>query len=350
MNTKRIATAALACLLGTGAIQAQDLPAHNFKVIGIASSIPVSIYDEVPFWREELPAASGGSITADLTPLDQMGIDDASMLRLLRMGVADFAGIDITKMASDDAAFEGCDLAGISTDPMVAREACNAYRDVLSEKLEANWNVKLLAIGANTPQVFWCRENVTSVEELRGKKIRVFNNTLRDFVDGLGATSVSIAFSEVVPALNNGVVDCAVTGTLSGNTAGWPEIAKSVFMLPIAWSFNSVVVSKPKWDGLDEPTKAFLTEQFAAYEDQMWVSLDRYITDANACNAGDAANCTLGRPTPITLNMASQSDLEAVKQIVQSTVLPGWHERCGDACAQTWNATIGDVVGLAITQ
>jgi hypothetical protein len=28
-------------------------------------------------------------------------------------------------------------------------------------------------------------------------------------------------FAEVVPALQRGVVDCAVTGTLSGNTAGW---------------------------------------------------------------------------------------------------------------------------------
>lgn len=349
MKNRTIATVALACLMATGPSQAQDLPQQNFKVIGIASSIPVSIYDEVPFWRDDLPTASGGQITADLTPLDQMGIDDASMLRLLRMGVADFAGIDITKMAADDATFEGCDLAGISTDTKVAREACNAYRDVLSRQLEANWNVKLLAIGASTPQVFWCRDDVASIADLRGKKIRVFNNTLRDFVDGLGATSVSIAFSEVVPALNNGVVDCAVTGTLSGNTAGWPEIAKSVFMLPIAWSFNSVVVNKQKWDSLDEPTRAFLTEQFAAYEDKMWASLDSFITDANACNAGDEAICSLGRPTPIKLNMPSDADLEAVKQIVQGTVLPGWHERCGDGCAEVWNASIGEVVGLAIT-
>ena len=41
-----------------------------------------------------------------------MGIDDKTMLRLLRLGVMDFAGMDISKMAGDDPRFEGCDLAG----------------------------------------------------------------------------------------------------------------------------------------------------------------------------------------------------------------------------------------------
>ena len=32
-----------------------------------------------------------------------MGIDDKTMLRLLKLGVMDFAGMDISKMAGDDA-------------------------------------------------------------------------------------------------------------------------------------------------------------------------------------------------------------------------------------------------------
>lgn len=38
-----------------------------------------------------------------------MGIDDKTMLRLLKLGVMDFAGMDISKMAGDDPRFEGCD-------------------------------------------------------------------------------------------------------------------------------------------------------------------------------------------------------------------------------------------------
>lgn len=340
-----LATLALAALTLPAA--AQELNKDNFKVVGIASTIPVAIYDEKPFWTETLPAASNGALTADLTPIEQMGLDDKSMLRMMKMGVMDFAGMDITKMAGDDPRFEACDLAGVLPDVDKARAACIAYKDVLSTRMEQNWGTKLLAIGASTPQVLWCRDEITSIEDLRGKKIRVFNNTLRDFVTGLGATSVSIAFSEVVPALNNGVVDCAVTGTLSGNTAGWPEVTKSVFMLPLGWSFNAMVVNKARWDALPAETQEFLAAQFSAYEDKMWTTLKDGMTQAELCNTG-AEGCELGKSASMSLVTPTEADIETAKGIVQNTVLPGWAKRCGAECASEWDAKIGTVAGYSI--
>src|SRR6187401_3882269 len=107
--------AALAAMVASGAA-AQDLPKSHFKIIGLNSPTPASIHDEVPFWRKTITEASKGAITADITPLDQMGIDDKTMLRLLKLGVMDFAGLDISKMAGDDPRFEGCDLAGLTLD------------------------------------------------------------------------------------------------------------------------------------------------------------------------------------------------------------------------------------------
>ena len=182
---------------------AQGLPKNQFKVIGLNSPTVASMVDEVPFWRETLPKASSGAITADITPLDQMGIDDKTMLRLLRLGVMDFASMDISKMAGDDPRFEGCDLAGITLDADKARAGCNAYREVIDRQMQKNWNAKLLAFGGNPPQVFWCRGMLGGLADLKGKKVRVFNNTMRDFLGGVGATAVSMAFAEVVPALNN---------------------------------------------------------------------------------------------------------------------------------------------------
>src|ERR1700694_5131599 len=126
---------------------AQDLPKSQFKVIGLNSPTPVSIHDELPFWRKTIPEASKGAITADITPLDQMSIDDKTMLRLLKLGVMDFGAMDISKMAGDDPRFDACDLAGLTLDPDKARLACNAYRDVIDRQMQKNWNAKLLAFG-----------------------------------------------------------------------------------------------------------------------------------------------------------------------------------------------------------
>ena len=230
---------------------AQDLPKSQFKVIGLNGPTPVSIYDEVPFWRKTITEASKGAITADITPLDQMGIDDKTMLRLLKLGVMDFAGMDISKMAGDDPRFEACDLAGLTLDPDKARAACDAYRGVIDRQMQKNWGAKLLAFGGNTPQVFWCRDVISGLDGFKGKKVRVFNNTMRDFLGGVGATAVSMAFAEVVPALNNGVVDCGVTGSLSGNTAGWNEVTKSIYPMSLGWSINVLAVNLNTWNRLD---------------------------------------------------------------------------------------------------
>jgi len=334
----------LGAALSTAAV-AQDLPKTNVKVIGLNSPTPVSIYDEVPFWRKTIPEASKGAITADITPLDQMGIDDKTMLRLLKLGVMDFAGMDISKMAGDDPRFEACDLAGLTLDPDKAHAACDAYRAIIDRQMQKNWNAKLLAFGGNTPQVFWCRQPVNGLDDLKGKKIRVFNNTMRDFLSGLGATAVSMAFAEVVPALNNGVVDCGVTGSLSGNTAGWPEVTKSLYSMSLGWSINVLAVNLNTWSRLDPKVQAFMLGQVKAYEDKMWATLKKATTEADNCNTGKQP-CTLGKLANIQLVAVKPAEAEAHKKLVEGAVLAGWAKRCGAECAKEWNETVGKVLGL----
>ena len=324
---------------------AQDLPKSQFKVIGLNGPTPVSIHDEVPFWRKTITEASKGAITADITPLDQMGIDDKTMLRLLKLGVMDFAGMDISKMAGDDPRFEACDLAGLTLDPDAARKACDAYRDVIDRQMQKNWNAKLLAFGGNTPQVFWCKDVATGLAGFKGKKVRVFNNTMRDFLAGVGATAISMPFAEVVPAISAGVVDCGVTGSLSGNTAGWAEVAKSIYPMSLGWSINVLAVNLNTWKRLDPKTQAFLLEQFKAYEDKMWRTIKTTTGEADNCNTGKQP-CTMGKLAATTIVAVKPDEAETHKKLVEGAVLAGWAKRCGAECAKEWNETVGKALGL----
>ena len=339
---------ALSLFLGAAlstAVAAQDLPKTNVKVIGLNSPTPVSIYDELPFWRKTIPEASKGAITADITPLDQMGIDDKTMLRLLKLGVMDFGAMDISKMAGDDPRFEACDLAGLTLDPDKARVACDAYRGVIDRQMQKNWNVKLLAFGGNTPQVFWCRDVISGLDGFKGKKVRVFNNTMRDFLGGVGATAVSMAFAEVVPALSAGVVDCGVTGSLSGNTAGWNEVTKSIYPMSLGWSINVLAVNLDTWRRLDPKVQTFMLEQVKAYEDKMWATIKTTTGEAINCNTGQQP-CTMGKLAKSTIVAVKPEEADAHKKLVEGGVLAGWAKRCGAECAREWNETVGKALGL----
>jgi TRAP-type C4-dicarboxylate transport system substrate-binding protein len=226
-----------------------------------------------------------------------------------------------------------------------ARAACDAYRPVLDRQMQKNWGSKLMAFGSSPPQVFWCREKINGLNDLRGKKIRVFNPSMRDFLAGINATAVSLAFAEVVPALNNGVVDCAVTGSLSGNTAGWPEVTKSLYPMSVGWSIIVFAANAKNWDRLDPRLQSFLLEQFKYFEDEMW-NLNRKATaEAENCNTNKQP-CTLGKPANMTIVPVKQEEMEMHKKLVEGAVLAGWAKRCGPDCATEWNDTVGKTLGL----
>jgi TRAP-type C4-dicarboxylate transport system substrate-binding protein len=341
-----IALGAVAAV-AAAAVAAAEMPETTVKAIGLNSKTIVSFGDEVPFWTETVPTASGGKITAEFAPIDLAGIKDPQIMRMTTLGVTDFGAGDISKMAGDDPVFEGCDLAGLALDIETARAACEAWAPVMGRVMEEKFNTKLMALGTNPPQVFWCREPLAGLDDLKGRKIRVFNKTMADFIGAVGGTTISMPFAEVVPALQRGVVDCAVTGTLSGNTAGWPEVSTHLYPMYLGWSINYQGVNLDSWNNFPPEVLAFFTEQFEQFEDKMWDTAAKAVADAENCNFGKEP-CELGKMASMTLVPISEADKQKHAQMMQDVVLVEWARRCGKECATEWNETVGQAVGLEI--
>jgi len=349
MRTTTTSVIALCTAVGlaSAASAAEELPEITVKAIGLNSKTIASFGDEVPFWEETIPEASGGKISVEFSPIDLAGIKDPQIMRMTSLGVTDFGAGDISKMAGDNPVFEGCDLAGLALDIETARAACAAWAPVMGRVMEEDFNVKLLANGANPPQVVWCRDELSGLDDLEGRKIRVFNKTMADFINAVGGTTVSMPFAEVVPALERGVVDCAVTGSLSGNTAGWPEVTEYLYPMYMGWSVNYQSVNLDSWNSWPKSVQEFFLEQFDQFEDKMWQTARQATEDAKNCNFGKEP-CEMGNLVNMTRVPVSEEDREKHKQLMQDVVLVEWAKRCGKDCAAEWNETVGDVVGLEI--
>jgi TRAP-type C4-dicarboxylate transport system substrate-binding protein len=337
--------AAICVIACAATAQAQQLPRTNVKGIGETSAIINGSRLEQPLWKETIPQASGGMVTGDILPFDQAGIDNAAVLRLLKLGGMDIGTTDFSRLAADDARFEGCDLAGLALTIDQARSACNAYRPVLDRLLQENWNAKLLYLGIAQQQVFWCRVPVTRLADLKGKKVRVFNRTMIDFLNGIGAAGVSMAFPEVVPSLQRGVIDCGVTGTLSGNTGGWGEVTTHQYPMSLGWAVRFTAVNLDSWKRFDPRVRDFFVDQFKKFEDKVWATMAEASEDAANCNSGRQP-CRFGKPAKLTIAEIRQDDMAEYKRLVESAVLGGWAKRCGAACTAEWNNTVGRALGL----
>jgi hypothetical protein len=107
-----------------------------------------------------------------------MGLKTSDGLRLVRAGTFHVVAIQIGTASRDDAFLEGIDLIGVSTDMDSLRQAVDAYRDVLDARLQEKFNAKALAIWPFGPQVFYCNQEINSVADLKGLKVRSFTPSM----------------------------------------------------------------------------------------------------------------------------------------------------------------------------
>jgi Bacterial extracellular solute-binding protein, family 7 len=195
-------------------------------------------------------------------------------------------------------------------------------------------------------QNFYCRGDIKSVEDLKGKKIRVQGVSQADLVKGFGASAVTIAFGEVVPALETGVVDCGITGTMPAYKAKWTEVTNTLFRLPVGFTAALWLANTNAWDKLSPATQEFLKKEFKVLEDKSWKTVEAETEDGVYCTTG-TGNCPAGPPGKLKLVKPSESGLKACDKVLNEVVLKEWAKRCGEVCAAKWTEIIGKKYGLA---
>jgi TRAP-type C4-dicarboxylate transport system substrate-binding protein len=346
MALRRVVAALLIAGVALGAA-AQDLPKQSFKVLGGFSNLNFSRAIERPFWTQQLPERSKGAITGEFTTLDQMGLQGTEILRLIRLGVVDFASGNVSYMSADSPVFDGLDLAGVYLDLPTLRKATDAYRPILEKIMAQRYNAKLLVIWPVPPQVFYCRPQINGLADLKGKKIRSFSPTLADFIQAVGGNPVQIAFPEVVPSLQTGNVDCGVTGTLSGNTAKWWEVTNYLYPLVVGWAPWFTAVNLNTWNRMDPQTRQFFEANFRKLEDAYWDNTAKEAQDGINCNTGQG-ECMFGTKGHMKLVPVTDADKATLMRVARDVVVKKWAERCGADCARDWNNSVGKAIGLSI--
>jgi len=340
---KPLIVAAIA-LLATAA-HAQDLPKTHLKVVGGLSNLTAYNDYEKPFWTKTVPELSKGQVTADIKGFNEMGLKGPELLRLMSQGVIEFGTATLAYFASDNPINEAIDLAGLAPDVKTARAVTRAFEPVYAKLYGEGANVKLLGISTYPAQVLFCNADIKSLADVKGKKVRTSSRTTAEFVQALGGSSVTMAFGEVVPALQNKVVDCAITGSLSGYSAKWYEVSTHLYALPINWNQQIHAVNQKAWDKLDPKVQAFLQTNIDKMVDDIWDAAARQTQEGYDCNTGAAA-CPYPVKGKMVLVQPTDADRQLLKKVLSESVLPKWAARCSAQCVQDFNATIGKELDL----
>ncbi|MCW5644500.1 MAG: TRAP transporter substrate-binding protein [Rhodoferax sp.] len=336
---------AVALMLGlAGAAQSQTSPKVNLQVVGNLGITTQYKELEAPFWTKDIPAATGGSITASIKPWNEMGLKGPEVFKLLSQGVFDVGTTQLGFVAGDAAINDATDLAGVSPTIQTFWQVTQAFRPALEKYYDQQFKVKVLGMFSFQAQVLFCRAEIKSLADLKGRKVRTSGASQADFIGYFGGSGVNMAFGEVQQALQNGVIDCAITGTLGGYKAKWYDGAKYLYALPINWGAGMSAINHNSWRKLDANQQKTLVSEYARLEKAVFDQNVRENDIGLACNTG--GTCPEGPPANMVLVTPAAGDTELRRQALVNQVLPRWASRCGTDCVKTWNDTVGKIVNL----
>jgi TRAP-type C4-dicarboxylate transport system substrate-binding protein len=319
------------------------------QVIGGLGGINQYIKLEEPFWNSEIERVSGGRIKARIRPFDRAGLPGSEMLRLMQSGVVPFGTALISLVGADEPEFGAMDLPALNPDVSTLRKSVTAFRPLFTRLLKERYDVELLGIYTYPAQVVYCAKPFSALTDLAGRRVRTSSIAQFEFMTALGAIPVNTPFSQTVGAITKGVVDCAVTGTLSGNEIGLSEVTTHLHAMAINWGVSVFGASAYTWKRLPPDVQDTLRTAVGDLETRIWAAADRETMNGIACNIG-SQSCIGGRRGKMKLVEISSADEATRRRMLIEVSLPRWLERCGRGCIASWNATIAPVVNLYIRQ
>ena len=331
-----------ACVVQVFAQTSPSLGAGSLRlrVVGGLATVSQYVHSEEPFWTQDLPRLSGGKYSADIAPFDRSGVPGEEMLRLMELGVVPFGTALMNLSSPQEPALGALDLAGLNPDIRTLQRNLAAFRPYLQRMLRERHGIHLLAVYIYPAQVLFCKRKFTGLQDLSGRRIRVSSPTQADLMGALGAVPVLVGFSQIMANMQSGNTDCAITGTMSGNTIGLHGVTAYIDTLPISWGLAIFGANMDAWNALPADLRALLTQELPNLESRIWADSERETAQGLACNRGDAT-CTNGRKGRMKEVPVTPSDVQKIRHLLRTVVIPRWLQRCNQHCKAVWDRTIG---------
>jgi TRAP-type C4-dicarboxylate transport system substrate-binding protein len=162
------------------------------------------------------------------------------------------------------------------------RKSMEILEPYLAAELQKN-GVILLATYNFPLQTIWGVSKITSNAELKGKKMRVGNLPMSEFMRRFGATPVTLGTPDVAPALERSTIEGLVTASAGGGRL-WGDLLKYNYRLGLYYDPMLVIVNKTAFEKLSPDLQkkfrdaarkdaAELTQELAASEDEVTQNL-----------------------------------------------------------------------------
>lgn len=321
--------------------------ATRLKIVGGLAGIAQYRQYEEPFWTKRIEEISGGRLTASIVPFDRSGLRGQDMLQLMKLGVVPFGTALVAVVATDEPELNAVDLPALNPSMADLRGSVQAFRPHLRRILAERYGIELLGIYAYPAQVVYCAKAFRGLADLAGRRVRTSSVSQSELVAALGGHPVQIPFAEIVNALSHGVVDCAITGTMTGYEIGLSDVTSHIHGMALSWGISFFGANRTAWDALAPELREIVSRGVQELEGEIWSAAERETSRGFACTTG-TAECAGGRRGRMALVPVTPEDDARRRKLLVEHVLPRWVDRCGPDCVAVWNEILAPRAGFRL--
>jgi tripartite ATP-independent transporter DctP family solute receptor len=217
-------------------------------------------------FEEKIAELSGGSMKINQFPGAQLG-QEPVMLQKLRSGDIDFIITSSANGATLSPQLGVMSLHFLFEDEdhlakaIASPELNAAVKQLVEDTVDGAHVLTLMTLGFRN---IYSKEEVTSVDDLNGKKIRVQATKTEDtHFPAYGAQPVHMPFGEVYTSLQTGVVDMAENGVNVYLSNKHYEVAPVMSFTQHEANNNVLWVSDKTWQSLSDEQKGWVEEAAA---------------------------------------------------------------------------------------
>lgn len=266
LNRFCIGAGLLMGLLATPAVQA--VTKWKMHMVWTPARVEAQYYQK---FVDMVNEKAGGELEITMYPSASLGVKDVDMLRILPRGnVIQAAGLYPGYMTRDEPEYAVTLPPGVVEAPNQLVELLPTLTEIY-ERTYDKWGIKLLGYVAHPVRDNYliCKEPVNSLQELQGKKVRVWEKAQADMFQRLGVAAQIIGQNDLYMALRTGVVDCAVYPTHFSLTVSLQEAAPyAAYLHPYVLHPLNLIVSKSAFEALSPELQALLMQSAKAVEEE----------------------------------------------------------------------------------
>lgn len=253
-------------------------PTYNFRLAEThAADYPTTLADK--HFAQLVDERSDGRIKIDVFPSAVLG-EESAAIEQVQLGAIDFTRVSAGPLAEFNKDYAVFSLPYIfDNDDHMWKFLLGEHGDKLLTSLQSS-KMLGLAYYSSGSRNFYSSEPLTSLEDLKGLKIRVQQNSVNiDLMKALGANATPMAFGEVYSSLQTGVINAAENNYPSYYSTRHYEVAPHFILDGHQRIPEVLLISDRTWEKLSEEDQDiirvaaqdsidFQREEWAKYEQE----------------------------------------------------------------------------------